>query len=901
MINRLQVFFYTKMIITMKNSALFLLVFFLTIQLVAQERIQQTLNDTWRFKKGKNPAAQEIDFHDKNWEIVTLPHSWNANDALIKKDYYRGPAWYRKTLKLHPEYRQKQLFLRFEGVHQHTEVYLNGQFVGEHKGGYTAFNVNITEFVDFQNTNILSVRVDNSWNESIPPLSGDFTMWGGIYRDVYLIATNKIHFQMLDNSSDGIYVSTPIVNEKIAVAEIMAEVVNDNVQNQSIFVQSVLFDAEGNQVKKLTTPLNLSANESVIISQKLKDIVQPKLWSPSHPYLYRLETSIYNAADSSLFDRLHIPLGFRWFKFNPEKGFSLNGKPMKLIGVNRHQDYENMGSGVSDEIHRHDIELIKQMGANFLRIAHYPQDPAVLEACDKLGLLVWEEIPIVDMITPSQEFFNVSKNMLKEMIHQHYNHPSVIMWGYMNEAVLGTIRKVESIRKREHILEQTVVLADELERLAREEDPYRATAMAFHGGQIYNELGMGEIPMVVGWNKYEGWYGGEFEQFGEYMDAEHQRYPDRPLFISEFGAGSDKRVHSTRPECFDFSIEYQQKYHESYLPQIIERDYISGASVWNLIDFGSAIRDESMPRINNKGLLYYNREKKDIYYYFKAMLSDEKVIHIASRDWPKRKDLPQEAGKHYALHPVKVYSNWDSIELFLNGRTLGKKGIQNYHASWDVPFVEGKNQLKARYKDAALEQEDVMYVDFKILPFPLNDSTLTDIEIGVNVGSTAYYTNPNSRFIWMPDKAYSPGSYGYIGGEIYRSTPYRLGIQVAITGTVHEPLYQTLRDSIQGYRFDVPDGRYEVKLMFAEPGVKREAILNDIGAEAGKVDYERVFDVKINGKTYIHELNLAGDYGAVTAVPKEFIITATEKQGIHVEFINKKGSPILNAIKIRKF
>ncbi|MGH7635901.1 MAG: glycoside hydrolase family 2 protein, partial [Gemmatimonadaceae bacterium] len=328
----------------------------------------------------------------------------------------------------------------------------------------------------------------------------------------------------------------------------------------------------------------------------------PHLWSPDDPYLYTVRTDVYDGDE--LRDRVTNPLGFRWYHFDPARGFFLNGSKLQLRGTNRHQDYAGLGSAMPNELHTRDFELIKEMGANFVRLAHYPQDPAVLEAADRLGLLIWEEIPVVNYITPGPEFTHNAETMLREMTRQHYDHPSVIMWGTMNEVFLwgpggGRIRVQDDTAYMRQVREY----AAHVDSVARSEDPTRVTTMATHMSGDYEKSGVAYVSQVLGLNIYDGWYSGTFAGFGTQLDKHHARMPGRVLFVSEYGAEDDYRVNSLQPERFDFSGTWMRRYHESYLRQIAARPWLGGTALWNEFDFSQPETGGSIPHMNQKGML----------------------------------------------------------------------------------------------------------------------------------------------------------------------------------------------------------------------------------------------------------------------------------------------------------
>ncbi len=487
--------------------------------------------------------------------------------------------------------------------------------------------------------NSLAVCVDNS-RQDIPPISGDFTFFGGIYRDVWLTAVSKQHFHLTNYGSEGIFISTPKVSEEKGTILIRGDIKNDATQKALLELEHIIYHPNGSIAQSLKQSIQIKAGEQYSFRSETSPILSPQLWTPETPHLYRVESILRDKKTKTVLDQSNHYTGFRWFSFDGERGFSLNGKPYKLRGICRHQDQKPIGVALTDEMHRRDIKLMKEMGANFIRISHYPQDDALLEMCDKLGMLAWEEIPIIDIVPDTPGYTENCERNLREMIRQHYNHPSIITWGYMNEILLVTQRLYKKEEELKPILERTLALANRLEVVLKEEDTTRVSTMAFHGSNSYNEVGLGSITDIVGWNLYQGWYGGNLTGFEQYLEEQHKKYPSHPMIVSEYGAGSDKRLHSLQPHAFDFSIEYQQKYLEHYLPVLEETSYICGGTHWNFIDFSSALRDESMPRINNKGLVYSNRTPKDIYYYYKAAWrQDIPVLHIASRDWTHRSGI----------------------------------------------------------------------------------------------------------------------------------------------------------------------------------------------------------------------------------------------------------------------
>lgn len=875
----------------------FILLLFLFNGLEAQ-RTKLSIDESWHFYKGENAGAVKAGFNDSAWLKLNLPHTWNAADCFDNEPgYYRGTGWYRKNIFVADSLTGKKLFIYFEAANQVTDVYINGQHAGNHKGGYAAFCFDLTPYMKFGAGNQLAVKVNNAHSENIPPLSGDWNFYGGIYRDVFLVTTSTVHFDLLDFASPGIYIETPQVSAQSANIKIRASLVNEAPENRTLDVVTKVLDAENNIVSQKTTSATVKANGKLAIEQLTDAILNPHLWSPSNPYRYRIVSTILYKGIAV--DEITQHTGFRWFSCDVKNGFQLNGKPLRLNGACRTQDYPLLGFALPDELNRYDARLLKEMGVNFVRVGHYTMDPAFLEEMDKLGILVWEEISISDIVGKSDAFYETSSRMVKEMIRQHYNHPSVIMWGNMNEAFLLPSRTLPPDQRR--IIEnKTLDIAKRLEVLMRQEDPVRLTGTAFHANESYVKTGLQNVTNTVGWNIYSGWYEGEFSEFPAIMDKEHASYPEVPLLVSEYGAGSDSRINSLHPETFDFSNQYAQSYHEYYYPEIAKRPYIIGSNIWNFMDFGAELRGESMPHINNKGMVDFNRKKKDIFYYYQSAFSDKKVLHIASRDWEYRKGAPANASDNTILQPVKVYSNLPEAELYANERSFGKKSIGNYNATWEVPLVNGRNRIEvAGYQDGN-KITDVFYINATVQPYDLKSASFQ--EIAVNAGATYQFCNPATHFVWEADQAYKPGSWGYLSGEIYRIKKGRIGNLSDIKNTDEDPIFQTAREDAKAYRFDVADGEYEIELRFNEPNTKPDQIFYDVSQEIvnGEMMQKRIFDVYVNGQIVLSDLNIAKQYGVNTAVYFKYDAVARSNGGLEIELVPKKGKTIISGIRIVK-
>lgn len=869
----------------------------------AQQRVIYTINDGWKFIKGSPFEAQLTGCDDSSWETVNIPHTWNDKDADDETPgFYRGPVWYRKQLFIDKSQEGHQAVIYFEGANQEVRFYLNGQFVGEHKGGYTRFCFDITPHLRYGQENLFAIYVNNVYNPNIPPLSADFTFFGGIYRDVYLQFMNPVHIATNDYASSGVYIRTPEVNNSAASVEITTLLTNDMPQATEIRVENIICDADGKEVKKTHAEVKLAAGETKTdISKKIK-IDFPRLWDIDDPYRYMVYTRILDKRKGTLLDEVVNPLGLRWFKFDPEKGFFLNGEGRKLIGTARHQDYFQKGNALRDELHVQDILLLKEMGGNFLRVSHYPQDPVIMEMCDKLGIVTSVEIPVVNAVTETEEFLHNSVEMAKEMVRQDFNRPSVMIWGYMNEIFLR--RPYTEGKQLEDYYRFTEKVARALEATIREEDPSRYTMMAYHNmPQYYEDAHLTEIPMIQGWNLYQGWYEPDINEFQRLLDRVHKVYKGKVLMVTEYGPGVDPGVHSYQPERFDFSQEYGLVYHKHYLNEMMKRPFIAGSSLWNLNDFYSESRVDAVPHVNNKGVVGLNREKKDVYWFYKTALSRRPILIIGNREWKSRGGVVNTAQKE-CIQSVPVFSNAEEVELFVNNKSLGKKKIEDNYALFDVPFVGGENLLEAVAVSGDNKLRDMLRIQFQLVGSQLKDEAVPFTEINVMLGSPRYFEDRAANVAWIPEQEYKPGSWGFIGGTSYRrKTGFgtMLGSDIDIHGTDMNPIFQTQRVGIKSFKADVPDGEYSVYLYWAEleSDKEREALVYNLGADSEQTFAgNRSFGISINGTTVSDDFNVARDYGYARAVIKKFIITVKDGRGVSVDFHKKEGEPILNAIRI---
>ncbi|MFI3332845.1 MAG: glycoside hydrolase family 2 TIM barrel-domain containing protein [Rikenellaceae bacterium] len=820
-------------------------------------------------------------------EAITLPHHYN-DDAYHRSDYFRGEAIYTKSLFLADSLSNNHYTLYFEGVNSSAVVVLNGEVVAQHKGGYTAFTAELTDNLRFGEHNTLEVRVDNR-NENFAPLSGDFTIFGGIYRPIWLIQKGDISLDFDSYSGSGIKIITDFISSSKATPKVQITLNNRLDSTQAISLNVECISPDGSTTFSIREPHSLKRGLQEL-TMELPTIHFPKLWSPDEPNLYNLVVSVVDNS-GAICDRQQEHFGLRWISIGDDNSLLLNGERIKLVGASRHQDREGHGIALSDRQHYEDMLLLKEMGANFVRLAHYPQSRSVLDACDRLGLLVWEEISVVDIVNDNNEFLLNAEMQLKEMIAQHYNHPSIIFWGYMNEVIIQIPYRIKDEKLRQEHYKATVKMAQYLDDICKEMDPSRKSVMAYHGSELYNELGLADVADISGWNLYFGWYDGELSDFEKFIATQSERYPNRPIIISEFGAGSDKRLHTLEGEKFDFSIEYQQEFMEHYWDTILTSERVMGGAMWNMVDFSSAARQESMPHINNKGLLYGDRSPKDIYFYHKARLNtSEPTTHIATRDWSRRVIMDCDS-----LQTIKVYSNEPQVELIIDSVSYGTHNVVNATASWSVSLPDREHTIVA--KGAHSSDSTPLAIEYIAREIDPNSK----VEININAGSNAYFYPDSSQRVFMPDMPYVEGSWGYIGGEKMMRGD-RVGTTAAIRNSSDDPLFQTQREGDMSYQFDIPEGRYRVTLHFADLNFYGGSLAYDLGVG---IEAERrqttSFDIEINGLRVESSYSPSDIVGGNSALTKSYIITTTTPS-LRIDFRgDEKGKAFINAISVENY
>jgi len=656
-------------------------------------RVDTLLDDAWRFLRADAAGAEMPGFDDSAapWSDVTLPHTWNALDGEDGgSNYYRGVGWYRRHLIAPADFAAgggRQAFVQLDGANIVTDVYLNGTHLGQHRGGFSAFRYDVTSVLT-AGDNVLAVKVDNSPVNDVPPLSADFTFFGGLYRDAHLLTTDSLHVDVEDFASSGVYITPRVGSGGSAEISVRVRVKNAGAADVTGQITVTLVDASGVPMSRFpTNDFTASAGmtqELVLSTMNLR----PRLWNGrSDPYLYTAYVEISHAG--TVTDVVSQRFGFRSFAMDPNTGFSLNGQPYDLHGVNRHQDRLDMGWAITTREHDQDMALIVEMGATAIRLAHYQHAQHFYDLCDRNGIVAWAEIPLVNGITASQAFTDNAHQQMTELIRQSFNHPAIVFWSIGNE-------------QRSNDAPTNALLGD-LASLVATEYPSRLSTYAHCCSN--DTSGLPTHSDVVGYNEYFGWYTGNYNQFGGWADGVHAAQPNRSMAVSEYGAGAAITQHADNPTMpvpggpFH-PEEYQALLHEATWKQIAARPYLWGKFIWNMFDFAVDDRNEGdTPGRNDKGMVSYDRlTKKDAFFWYKANWSSDPFVHITGR-----RNNPRTT----ATIDIKVYSNLDTVSLTIAGAVLpAQTSTDHIFVFPAVPLAAGENPVSATATRGAVTATD---------------------------------------------------------------------------------------------------------------------------------------------------------------------------------------------------
>ncbi len=598
------------------------------------------LNQSWKFIQEDAGLPGEL---PGDWQSVDLPHSWNAVDGQDGNgSYYRGRCWYARTFKTPRQpLSGGRVYVEILAAGQQATVYVNGKEAIYHEGGYSTFRADVTELCVEEGDNLLVVACDNSNKSNVYPQSADFTFYGGLYRGVNLISVPNTHFDLDYFGGPGLRVTPKPCSEcGGAKFELESWVTNPD---ENFTVMYSIEDAAGNEVACAVRPAD---DTKVIVA-----VPGARRWSVDDPYLYTVTATLQRRNEA--YDEVSAMVGVREFSVYPQKGFFLNGELTPLRGVSRHQDRLYQGNALNWEDHYDDAYIIKELGANTIRLAHYQHSQDFYDACDQLGFIIWAEIPFISVMSKDPAAHDNCVQQMMELIVQNYNHPSICFWGISNEILIGGIS--DKLVENHHALN----------KLVKELDPTRLTTIA-HVSMTPTDGPMHKITDVESYNHYFGWYGGKMEENGPWLDKFHAEHPDIPIGISEYGCEGIITYHSSKPACKDYTEEYQALYHEHLAKVFDERPWVWATHVWNMFDFGCAARNEGgVGGRNNKGLVTIDRKtKKDAYYIYKAYWNDEPMVHVCGRRYAQRAGDTTE---------IRVYSNQAEVELLVNGKSVGKQ------------------------------------------------------------------------------------------------------------------------------------------------------------------------------------------------------------------------------------
>lgn len=857
----------------------------------AQVRQTIQLADGWRFIQDANvDGAEKPEFDARQWSVVQVPHTWNRVGFYLPDPASRvnraehinkvqGIGWYRHTFTVPAGSKGKRAWLQFDAASRAAEVWLNGTRLGEHKGGFSRFRFDATAALKHSAPNVLAVRVDNtapapgSSTADLSPLAGDFFVHGGLYRPASLVFTDPVHIDMLDFGGPGVYATTKSISGKQAEVEVRTKLRNDSGSPSSIRLSAQLIDARGKSVASAVQNVALQPGEGLERPQTLK-LGNARLWQGTEdPYLYTLRVEV-RSASGKLLDSLDHAYGIRQMRFDANQGFFLNGKPLRLRGVGFHQDQEGKGWALGKQDVEDSVAIIREMGANSIRLTHYQHGQWIHELADRHGLILWDEIGLVTAWTSTPGFVANIRQQLQELIRQNYNHASVAVWSIANEVDFGSARP-DFLGGPTKSASSPMPLLKMLNALAKTEDPSRPTTLA----TCCEESGMPDVPTTVeavdlaGANRYFGWYSKMPAELGPHLDMLRAKHPAQPLAVTEYGAGGATSIHTDDPRGGPIDSRgrtqpegYLSWLHEQTWPTLAAKPYLWGTWLWVGFDFATTRRQEGdSDDINTKGLVTYDRKvKKDAYFFYKANWTNTPTVHINGRRYVDRA---------YAVTDVHVYSNAPSTELTLNGRSLGARtDCPGRVCVWPaVRLAAGSNNLLATGKFASGEVRDA-------IQWKLADSSANAFRI--DSGAILGASFGGQRF--GSDAFFEGGTAGTANKRGGRGSP---PVIVQIAGAQAQPLVASFREGAFKYRVPVNNGQYTVTLTFVEPS-----------AAAG----ERRFDVIANGARSLVDVDIAVAAGApLTAITRSFPVTVSNGL-LELEFKPTKGQAIVSAVEISR-
>lgn len=857
-------------------------------------RIRVQLEQGWQFNLAGTDAQAAIQPDAQNWQSVAVPHNWNrVGHYLSDPETHRntadnvamvqGVGWYYLTFPAPAGSAGARAFLEFDAASRTAEVWVNGSHVGGNRNPFGRFRLDITDVLNASGDNAIYVKVDNtvpsetSSTADVLPITGDFFVRGGLYRPVSLVLTNPVHFDMLDSGGPGVYATTLNADADSADIALIMRARNQTGQAQAIVLSASLLDGDGAVVAQSRTDQTLAAGALAAVPGSLV-VSNPRLWNGViDPHLYTLRFEIRSAAGDVL-DSIDQPFGIRTMALDPERGFLLNGSPYRLRGVGFHQDAEQSDWVNSPEQVAQSVDIIREMGANSIRLTHYQHGQTIHDLADRYGIVLWDEIALVTAWTntPTQTqapdgIVQNARQQLQDLIAQNRNHPSVAVWGIANEVDFGSSRP-DFLGRPPLAVSDPRPLLEDLAALARNHDPSRPAVLAM----CCENRGMPDVPLVaetvdaVGANLYFGWYYGAPQDLGPHLDGLRAARPGQPLSVTEYGAGSAANIHTDNPHGGPIDAagrtqpeEYASWVHEQSWLQLETRPYLWGTWLWNSFDFGTSVRREGDAQdINTKGLVTYDRLiRKDPYYFYQAHWSDTPTVHITGRRYIDRA---------YPVTDVRVYSNAPQTSLTVNGEMVGTlRDCANMVCVWPaVRLQAGENQLVASGDFAAgpvADQISWQLADTQAHSFRIDSGAVVAGQAAVRFGSDTFFVGG------------AAGSTDQPGGR------GRTAVLAAIAGTNQRDVTASFRRGDFHYRIPLADGQYRVSLTFVEPD-----------RAAG----ERVFNVLANGTVMLASYDIRAQTGAILAERVEsFVVTVTGGQ-LDLHFAPLVGEALVSAITV---
>ncbi len=863
------------------------------------ERSVVPLAQGWEFQRGGDVDPAQAAQAPGSWERVSVPHTWNRVGYYMPDpqthlnraesvDKYQGVGWYRMTFTPPAMDAGQRAWLQFDAASRTAEVWLNGQRIGGHKGGFSRFRLDATRALRAGQANTLLVKVDNtqpaqgSSTADILPLAGDFFVHGGLYRPVSLIVTNAVHVDMLDAGGSGIFATTKSIDAAMANVDVRVRIRNDGTKTQAVNAVVRLIDAGGKTVATGTRRISLRA-DSASESVETLSVATPHLWNGvADPYLHRLVVEIATPSGAVL-DRVEQAFGIREMRADPARGFMLNGKPLRLHGVGYHQDREGKGWATAPADIEQDFAIMREMGVNSIRLTHYQHGQVIHDLADRYGMVLWDEIPLVSRWTWGDDAVATAglrddaRQQLRELIRQNGNHASVFNWGIANEVDFGKSLPAFITTSKDTPAPDPLPLLRELNALAKSEDPSRATALATCcEGRL---LGSADVPITAeaadlgGANRYFGWYYGQPGDLGKHLDSLRALRPNQPVSVTEYGAGGATTIHTDNPlggkvdqRGRNQPEEYESYIHETAWATLSAKPYLWGTWLWNSFDFATTVRREGDAiDINTKGLVTYDRKvRKDAYYFYKANWTATPTVHVAGRRYVDRA---------YPVADVRVYSNAPRTDLLVNDRVVGTlSACPQMICAWsNVALAAGANRVVARGVFPTGAVDDA--IEWRVAP---------DAARSVRIDSGALVAPEIAGKHYGSDAFFDGGSFGDINAYSgYGPRPEKK----VVAGTPEGAVAETYREGRFGYRVPLANGRYTVELSFVEPALAAGA---------------RQFDVVANGKRAIAALDIAAVAGVpLTRVTRRIVVPVTDGM-LDLKFVPIKGDAIVSGIEITR-